>query len=96
MLIEEVAAMLHGKREFVCLDLETTGVSTRHNRVIEIGAVRFNSSGKLTREFSSLAFPGHGYLHGAEFIHGISQREVESAAPIGAVLHQLMDFVATG
>jgi hypothetical protein len=38
MLIEEVAAMLHGKREFVCVDLETTGVSTR-SRVIEIGAV---------------------------------------------------------
>ena len=85
--------MLHGKREFVCVDLETTGVSTLHSRVIEIGAVRFNSSGKLTREFTSLAFPGHGYLHGAEFIHGISQSEVESAAPIGAVLHQLMDFV---
>lgn len=84
--------MLHGKREFVCVDLETTGVSTR-SRVIEIGAVRFNSSGTLTREFSSLAFPGHGYLHGAEFIHGISQREVESAAPIGAVLRQLVDFV---
>lgn len=92
MLIEEVAALLHGKREFVCIDLETTGVSP-HSRVIEIGAVRFNSSGRLTREFSSLAFPGHGYLHGAEFIHGISQREVESAAPIGAVLSQFIDFV---
>ncbi|MET3175983.1 UNVERIFIED_ORG: DNA polymerase III epsilon subunit family exonuclease [Arthrobacter sp. UYCu721] len=92
MLIEEVAAMLHGKREFVCIDVETTGIS-HHSRVIEIGAVRFNSSGKLTREFSSLAFPGHGYLHGAEFIHGISQREVESAPPIGAVLNQLIDFV---
>ncbi len=84
--------MLQGKREFVCVDLETTGVSTR-SRVIEIGAVRFNSSGNLTREFSSLAFPGTGYMHGAEFIHGISQREVESAAPIGAVLRQLVDFV---
>jgi DNA polymerase III epsilon subunit-like protein len=92
MLIEEVASMLHGKREFVCVDLETTGVSTR-SRVIEIGAVRFNSSGKLTREFSSLAFPGPGYLHGAEFIHGISQREVEAAEPIAAVLRQLIDFV---
>lgn len=85
--------MLHGKREFVCVDLETTGISTHHSRVIEVGAVRFNSKGQLTREFSSLAFPGHGYLHGAEFIHGISQREVESAAPIGTVLRQLMDFV---
>lgn len=93
MLIEEVAAMLHGKREFVCIDLETTGISARSGRVIEIGAVRFNSKGQLTREFSSLVFPGDGYLHGAEYIHGISQREVEAAPPVAAVLGQLIDFV---
>jgi DNA polymerase III epsilon subunit family exonuclease len=93
MLIEEVAAMLHGKREFVCIDLETTGISARSSRVIEIGAVRFNSKGQLTREFSSLVFPGDGYLHGAEYIHGISQREVEAAPPVAAVLGQLIDFV---
>lgn len=85
--------MLHGKREFVCIDLETTGISTRRGRVIEIGAVRFNSKGQLTREFSSLAFPGHGYLHGAEFIHGISQPEVEAAPPVATVLRQLIDFI---
>lgn len=93
MLIEEVAAMLHGKREFVCIDLETTGISTRYCRVIEIGAVRFNGKGQLTREFSSLVFPGYGYLHGAEDIHGISQRDVEAAPPVAAVLDQLIDFV---
>lgn len=91
--IEEVAALLHGKTEFVAIDLETTGVSTPACRIIEVAAVRFNSSGRVTGEFASLAFPGHGYLHGAEFIHGISQREVEAAPPIAAVLGQLLDFV---
>lgn len=91
--IEEVADLLTGKREFVCVDLETTGISAQGSRIIEIAAVRFNSSGHLTREFSSLAFPGPGYVHGAEFIHGIRQREVEAAAPIAQVLHQFMEFI---
>ncbi|MBT8162551.1 MULTISPECIES: exonuclease domain-containing protein [Arthrobacter] len=93
MRIEDVAAMLHGKREFVCIDLETTGISTPHSRIIEVAAVRFNSQGKLTREFSSLAYPGIGYVHGAEFVHGIRQHEVETAPPIENVLKDLLDFV---
>lgn len=91
--IEDVEALLHGKREFVCVDLETTGISTPSSRIIEVAAVRINSSGKLTREFTSLAYPGSGYVHGAEFVHGIRQHEVESAPPIAAVLHQLLNFI---
>lgn len=91
--IEDVQALLHGKREFVCVDLETTGISTPSSRIIEVAAVRINSSGKLAKEFTSLAYPGNGYVHGAEFVHGIKQHEVASAPPITAVLHQLLDFI---
>ncbi|WP_426939759.1 exonuclease domain-containing protein [Pseudarthrobacter sp. S6] len=93
MRIEDVEALLHGKREFVCVDLETTGISTPSSRIIEVAAARINSNGKLTREFTSLAHPGSGYVHGAEFVHGIKQHEVESAPPIATVLHQLLDFI---
>lgn len=93
MRIEDVGAMLHGKREFVCIDLETTGISTPYSRIIEVAAVRLNSSGKLTREFSSLAYPGSSYVHGAEWEHGIRQHEVKAAPPIEAVLTDLLDFV---
>ncbi|MGB9482307.1 MAG: helicase C-terminal domain-containing protein [Candidatus Dormiibacterota bacterium] len=41
----------------VCFDLETTGLSARTDRIIEIGAVKFNHSGVLDT-YSTLSDPG--------------------------------------
>ena len=40
--------------EFAAIDFETTGLNPSTNRVIEIGVVRFSSSGEALREFESL------------------------------------------
>ncbi|MGH7641650.1 MAG: helicase C-terminal domain-containing protein [Candidatus Dormibacteria bacterium] len=46
-----------GDGTLVCFDLETTGLSPRSDRIIEIGAVKFNGTGVLDT-YSTLADPG--------------------------------------
>lgn len=43
--------------EFTAFDTETTGLKPAEDRIIEIGAVRFNKDGELG-EFSTLVYPG--------------------------------------
>jgi DNA polymerase-3 subunit epsilon/ATP-dependent DNA helicase DinG len=44
-------------RNLVALDIETTGLDSKKDRIIEIGAVKFGPSGK-SEEFSTLINPG--------------------------------------
>jgi predicted DnaQ family exonuclease/DinG family helicase len=46
-----------GEETLVCFDLETTGLSPRSDRIIEIGAVKFDRTGVLDT-YSTLANPG--------------------------------------
>lgn len=93
LALENVASELRGKTEFVSLDIETTGLSPKSARIIEIGAVRFNGTGKITKRLSSIVFPGPGYVHWAEHVHGITEAEVRKAPPVGSVLSDLISFI---
>lgn len=91
--LEDVALALNGKAEFVSLDIETTGLSPKSARIIEIGAARFNSAGRITKRLSKVVFPGSGYVHWGEHIHGITEAEVRRAPPIAGVLSELIAFI---
>jgi Rad3-related DNA helicase/DNA polymerase III epsilon subunit-like protein len=51
------ATSANGEEALVCFDLETTGLSSRSDRIIEIGAVKFDRTGLLDT-YSTLADPG--------------------------------------
>lgn len=80
--------------ELVAIDLETTGLSPRVGRIIEVAAVRFNLKGKTLETFTSLALPDGDYIHSAENVHGITESEVLAAPPLVDVLTSLLSFVA--
>ena len=56
--------------EFATIDFETTGLSAKLDRVIEVGIVRTTADGRILREYSSLVNPSRDV--GRTDIHGIT------------------------
>ncbi len=76
----------------VALDIETTGLDPRKDRVIEIGAVRFNGS-RVEDEFETLVNPGMVIPPFITQLTGINNEMVRKAPPLNAVIQDLADFV---
>ena len=81
-------------RTFVALDLETTGLSPRLDRIIEVGAVRFQGD-KVLATFQSLVRPEVGIPRAVQELTGIHDADVAAAPQPEQVLAQLIDFVGT-
>jgi ATP-dependent DNA helicase DinG len=81
-------------RTFVALDLETTGLSPRLDRIIEVGAVRFQGDTVLAT-FQSLVRPEVGIPRAVQELTGIRDADVAAAPQPEHVLAQLIDFVGT-
>lgn len=68
----------HGRgSDWAALDLETTGLYWRTDRVVEIGIVRFDEHGREIDAWTTLLDPLRDI--GATFVHGITSREVTGA-----------------
>jgi ATP-dependent DNA helicase DinG len=81
-------------RTFVALDLETTGLSPRLDRIIEVGAVRFQGD-EVLATFQSLVRPEVGIPRAVQDLTGIRDADVAAAPQPEQVLAQLIDFVGT-
>jgi DNA polymerase-3 subunit epsilon len=77
----------------VALDLETTGLFAETDRIVEVGAVRFDGSGRELGRFEQLINPGRPMSPGAWAIHGISDADLVDAPPACAVLLQFLAFL---
>ncbi|MGI6207430.1 MAG: helicase C-terminal domain-containing protein [Anaerolineae bacterium] len=80
-------------RQYVALDLETTGLDPQRDVIIEVGAVRFGDDGPMKR-FSSFVNPG-GRPIPAKIQHltGISPEDLANAPQPWDVMRKLADFV---
>jgi len=76
----------------VALDLETTGLDSRKDAIIEIGAVRFSAS-RIEAEFSTLINPNRIIPPEITQLTGINNQMVQKAPPLTAILQELVDFV---
>ena len=76
----------------VALDLETTGLDTQRDAIIEVGVVKFRGA-EVIDTFESLVNP---YQALPPFVHrltGITQRELDAAPPFNAIADQLSEFI---
>ena len=80
---------LDGK--FVVFDLETTGFSSVHNKIIEIGAVKVEN-GKITDRFSTFVNPKVPIPFEIEQLTGIKDEMVMDSDTIEVILPQFMQF----
>lgn len=76
----------------VALDIETTGLDSQRDAILEIGAVRFNGR-RVEHEWSTLLNPGRPIPPFITQLTGITNEMVAQAPPIQAVIADLADFV---
>ena len=79
-------------RTLVALDLETTGLTPRLDRIIEVGAVRFRGD-EVLATFQSLVRPEVAIPRAVQELTGIRDADVAAAPPPEEILSQLIDFV---
>jgi DNA polymerase III epsilon subunit family exonuclease len=79
--------------QWIAFDVETTGLVAEVDRVVEIGAVRFDPQGREVGRFQRLVHPGRPMSPAAQAIHGISDADLEGAAPARLVLPEFLAFL---
>jgi DNA polymerase-3 subunit epsilon len=78
---------------YAVIDLETTGLSPRSDRVVEVAIARVDASGRVEDEFATLINP-QGRDVGPTFIHGISNEQVKRAPTFAEVAPELLERMA--
>lgn len=76
---------------YVCVDLETTGLNPKYEKIIEIGAVKV-VDGHITERFSAFVNPGRKLEERIIELTGISQKQVDDAPYIEEILPKFLEF----
>ena len=78
---------------YTALDLETTGLDPKTDRILEIGAVRVED-GRETGRFSQLVNPRREITEKITELTGITGEMVEECPDISAVLPEFLESVS--
>lgn len=77
--------------EYVVFDIETTGLSQKHNKIIEIGAVKIKD-GEITDRFSEFVNPEVPIPYQIEQLTSINDEMVMHAPTIDVILPRFLKF----
>ncbi|MCM1187157.1 MAG: 3'-5' exonuclease [Lachnoclostridium sp.] len=77
---------------YVCVDLETTGLNPKRDKIIEIGAVKV-VQGKKEEIYSSFVNPGRKLEERIVELTGIRDEDLAQAPDISEVLPKVIDFL---
>lgn len=78
-------------RDYVCVDIETSGIRAKWDKIIEIGAVKVRD-GKVTDTFSQLINPGVAISPYITQLTGISNEMLTNQPNIEKVLPEFIKF----
>lgn len=78
--------------KYVVFDIETTGLYPNKDRIVEIGAVKFDGE-KWVEDFSLLINPGVRIPSEVTAINHITNEMVSYALPSQVALHQFQKFI---
>ncbi|HLG32627.1 MAG TPA: exonuclease domain-containing protein, partial [Ignavibacteriaceae bacterium] len=92
MVTRELPSTLLDEAEFSVLDVETTGLSARNNRVIEIGIVKVKNL-KITDRFQSFVNPGCEIPYFITQLTGITNEDIFDAPNFGSLLKEINNFI---
>ena len=76
---------------YVCIDLETTGLNPKTDRIIEIGIVKIENN-RLVKEWETLINPGRKLEKRIIELTGISDEQLSSAPGIEEALPRLLEI----
>lgn len=79
--------------QFIAFDFETTGLNPFLDRIVEVGAVKFDAAGTVLGVFEQLANPGRPIPPQAMAVHGITDRDVVDAPPLDEVTAAFLEFI---
>lgn len=77
---------------YVSLDLETTGLNFKLDKIIEVGAVKV-IDGEIADKFSSFVNPGRKLEEKVIALTGITQEDVDKAPLAKDVIPELIEFI---
>lgn len=77
---------------YVCIDLETTGLDPKRDRIIEIGAVKIVRDA-VAGEWETFVNPGRKLEERITELTGIDDRQLADAPGIEDVLPQFLEFI---
>lgn len=85
-------AAWHETGPYTVFDLETTGMSPVRDRIVEIGAVRIETDGTMSR-YETLVHPGVPIPWQVSRIHGITDEMVADAPKFKDAAYPFLDFI---
>ncbi|MBQ6696088.1 MAG: 3'-5' exonuclease [Lachnospiraceae bacterium] len=77
---------------YISIDLETTGLNPKLDKIIEIGAVKV-VNGEITDTFSTFVNPGRKLEERIIELTGITQKQVDEAPAIEQIFPELVAFL---
>lgn len=83
--------MTEPNNRYVCVDIETTGLNPKTDKIIEIGAV-FIENGECKSTFETLVYPGRQLPERIVELTGITDSDLNTAPKISEILPDFLDF----
>lgn len=83
--------MAEAVRDYLCVDLETTGLSAKTDKIIEIGAVKVKN-GQIVDTYGTFVRPGRALPERVTELTGITEAALEDAPTIAQVLPGFLEF----